>query len=94
MEAAYLAGKWYCDCLYQGKCSLSETPRLSLEVEVQRKWYYSLVLSSYETAKELGRMGGSFPGLRSLSVSQSGYSLESYKELKKIPTLRPLLQSF
>lgn len=69
-------------------------PRLRLEVEGQRKRYHSLIFSSYESVKEVSRTGGSFSGLRSLSVSQPGYPLESYKELKKTPILRPLLQRF
>lgn len=69
-------------------------PGLRLEVEGQRKPYHSLIFSSYESVKEVSRTGGSFSGLRSLSVSQPGYPLESYKELKKTPILRPLLQRF
>lgn len=94
MEAAYVPRKWYCDWLCQGKCSLFWDPRLRLEVEGQRKRYHSLFFSSYESVKEVSRTGGSFSGLRSLSVSQPGYSLESYKELKKTPILRSLLQRF
>lgn len=40
---------------------------------------YPLILS----AKELGRIGGSFFSFRFFSISQFGYPLESFKDLEK-----------
>ena len=74
MEAVYLAGQWW---WCQGQCSLG----LKLRPRESRLFPYPL--SPYPPCKGARQGGGSLSGVRSFSVSQSGYALESHQKLKK-----------